>query len=760
MRLRALAILLLVAAVEAPAFATPPPAPVATTTHAAPVAAPSAPTPLYKNLYIGKPSVTAHVVVRSGEDGRMGRIVVADPRGNTGTGFWPEKFPAGTVGLHVENDLREVSSNGVHGVSTTLSGPPEMRIKKYFLGNVRELRDAEQNAEGHRTTLLKDASSTLASWGKQADPKTEEIRQTMMKRLDHWLQPERVIDPSRPGTVILQRQALGSGATYKTEFVPEGGTKIEMDGNDLVFKGDGRTTFKMRTFIDRPGLAPLARVFKESSPGERGHMGKALRFLASGEKLLAGSWQYLTYFGRDTMISAALLANHAAPEFMSMAVGSVLDRVSPDGIPAHEEDIGDQATLRNLGPLLQRIRAQGGVKLTEADLTALEKPVYDTKMIDGEFLLPQLVDRMVNNTEPNDAALSAAFRPDRLAALGRVLGRIDMLTAKPPGRGSFIAFNEGELVGDWRDSHEGNGLGHVPLDVSAYLVPAALESIASLSLNPKFPKAALLAAAGPNRARLEKLLDPKALQTRRDAWRKSTGEAFEVTLDRPTAQKRLGAALATLDKDEAEAFGNQHLFGSTTTLKDALKPGSTALGKGVRFSGIALDAQNKPIPVQSSDAVFDFFYGTPDREELLGHAQTVFQPYPLGLMTPVGVATSNYAFSDRPQDRDLFGKGKYHGSKVVWGWQQPMLKQGLEKQLVRFKNDPEVTKVLNEAMGLVVAAERSVGNVGKKAEAWAWKTIDGKIAAVPYGADAGDATEANDRQLWTVAGSLGAQPSR
>lgn len=289
------------------------------------------------------------------------------------------------------------------------------------------------------------------------------------------------------------------------------------------------------------------------------------------------------------------------------------------------------------------------------------------------------------------------------------------------------------------------------------MVPAALESIASLLQNPKFPKEALLAHAGPDRARLAKLLDPKLLQARRDEWRKASHTAFDVTIDGATATSRLNGAMLALGKDEADAFGKQRLIGSKTTLSDALAPGSTALSKGLRFSGIALDDENRAIPVQSSDSVFDFFYGTPSREEVLAHVRTVFQPYPLGLMTPVGIATANPAFSSRPQDQLLFGLGKYHGGRVVWGWQQPMVKLGLAKQLARFKGDPEVEGILKEAMGLVVQAERNVGDVGKKAEAWAWKAEGGRIVPIPYGADAKDATEANHRQLWTVAGSLGTE---
>lgn len=749
MRSRALVLLLaLTACAKAPAAAPPAARTPSLTAEAA--------TPLYRNLYLQNADLTTHVVVRSGEDGRMGRIVVADPRGNTGVGLWSERLATtGTRGLVVEGALREVTNaEGIHGVAVTLTGPTELRFRKYLLGNVRELRDAEQDAGAPRDALLARASEVLGAWGTQADAGTEQTRQTMLRRLAQWQRHEVVVGPS--GTVVLAREALGSGARYRVELVPAAGTKLAVEDGVIVVKGEGRSSFEVRTFLDRPRLAPLERLFKE---GDGGAMGESLRFLASGEKLLAGSWQYLTYFGRDTMISAALLSGRATPDFLAMAVGSVLDRVSPEGIPAHEEDIGDQATLRNLGPLLDRIRATPRTKLGEADLVALEKPVFDTKMIDGEFLLPQLVERLVASAPAGDPAVARALRADRLAALARVLGRIDTLTARAPTRTTFVAFNEGEKVGDWRDSHEGNGLGHVPLDVSAYLVPAALESIASLAKSPAFPRDTLLAQAGPDRARLAKMLDAKVLLARRDAWRKASRDAFAIGIDRATARKRLGVALATLDRDEADAFLAQPLLGTKTTLREALEPGSEALGGKdgrVKFSGIALDDKDQPIPVQSSDAIFDLFYGTPTREDVLAHAETLFQPYPLGLMTPVGVATSNAAFSDRPQDRDLFGKGKYHGSKVVWGWQQPMLKQGLARQQARFKDDAEVTRVLAEASALAETAAANVGAVGTKAEAWAWTTKDAKIRAVPYGADAGDATEANDRQLWTIAGSLGA----
>jgi hypothetical protein len=78
----------------------------------------------------------------------------------------------------------------------------------------------------------------------------------------------------------------------------------------------------------------------------------SLSFLSYSEKLLAGAWRFLTYFGRDSMISALLLepilsrGNGSATEAV---IGAVLERINrTDGSVCHEETIGDYATYVNL----------------------------------------------------------------------------------------------------------------------------------------------------------------------------------------------------------------------------------------------------------------------------------------------------------------------------------------------------------------------------------------------------------------------------
>lgn len=712
---------------------------------------------LYRNLYYSGHAVEAHAVLRSGDE-RPTRVIVAHPAGNTGVGLWMQSMAPGDA-LRAEDQLRGVRADGLSGLKLALSGPAKVKIDRFFLDSVRTLRDADRNDEGYRKAAIDDAYHAFEEWGPQADPQSEALRQTLMSRLSTWFAPVRVIDPKRPNAIIFERRAVATGARYRLEIVPREGTTAAADGAQVTLSGPGRTRFDVRTFVERPAYESLASVM---AVGHGGDAGKSLAFLASKEKLLAGSWQFLTYFGRDTLISGALLADRGSKPLLRTAVASVLDRIGPRGQVAHEESIGDQATLVHLKHLSNRVRTEGAsLKLTPEDVARLEKPVYDYKMIDGEYLLPQLLSKFVGRIDPkvpeDKAVLDDAFKPSRLAALAREIVRVDDQTSNP-GREGLIGLKRGKDAGNWRDSGAGLGGGRYPLDVNAYLVPSALRSFATLAKDPRFPKQALLDAAGPRRAQIAKFLAPDALETRAQAWERAT-DAFRVDVAPVDAKTRLQSFLGSLPAAERGALGAQKLFGSEETLEHALASSSpSVLAKGVSFSAVALDGEHRPVPVLSSDGAFDLFYGTPSRDEVLSHVKTMFQPYPLGLSTPVGIVAANAAFSHRPGDLATFAREKYHGA-VVWGWQQEMLREGLEKQLVAFHGDAEVEKTIGQALDVMRATQRNVRGVETGAELWSWRAdTGGKIVVVPYGTLAGDATEANDRQLWSIAGRAATQP--
>src|SRR5262249_19434244 len=214
----------------------------------------------------------------------------------------------------------------------------------------------------------------------------------------------------------------------------------------------------------------------------------ALAFLTYEEKILAGSWQYLTYFGRDTLLSTRLLMPVLRPNVVETALGAVIERLAPDGNVAHEEDIGEWAVSENLAHTPRP--------------SNLRQPRYDYKMVDDEFLLaPILVTYLEGEA---GQARAASFLAKKTSAgetyaeavrknLDRVVAQAAPFAAHPSAQ-SLVAIGKGLSVGNWRDSNEGLGKGRFAYDVNAALVPAALRAAERLYATPPFGKDSASAA--------------------------------------------------------------------------------------------------------------------------------------------------------------------------------------------------------------------------------------------------------------------------
>src|SRR5262249_4419007 len=134
------------------------------------------------------------------------------------------------------------------------------------------------------------------------------------------------------------------------------------------------------------------------------------------EKLLAGSWRFETYFGRDTMLTAMMLEDILTPAGLEIALGSVLDRISPQGQVAHEEDIGPFAERRQL------LEGHGASAARE------QKPIFDYKMIDSDLMLPVLLERFAKLAGPERlAAVLARSTPGGGTRLDAALKNVDFI---------------------------------------------------------------------------------------------------------------------------------------------------------------------------------------------------------------------------------------------------------------------------------------------------------------------------------------------
>jgi hypothetical protein len=618
--------------------------------------------------------VAAHTVLTSGP---KPRLIVAFPAGNSGVSLWFREgaSPARWARPMHMKPVKVASESGpLHGIGMDLEVTvPALTLAKAVLGNIRTIRSYL-----HERTV--DA------------------------RLDVAL--------AREGDAyVWQRTRLDGVGGYRLALEPTGGTTVEETVSDFTLSAgdDGKIRFHLTALSGDEPLTPIGKdLMLLSGAAEDALSRNILAFLSYGEKLLAGSWRFNTYFGRDTLLTTALLMPVLEDSVIDAALGSVIERLAGTGEVAHEEDIGEFAVLRQL---------QRGGK-------AVAKPVYDYAMVDEDYMLAPVLARYLGDRREGLANLRVLL--ERKTAGGErygdalmrnlrlVLASAEAFAAEPAPE-NLIAIEDGMRVGEWRDSQEGLGNGRYAYSVNAVLVPAALEAMVALD------EAGVLA---PYAASDE--LAPA--RERAAVWAASAPALFDVTIPADRARAEIGAYAATQGVPANEALA----------LVDA---------DGMRFPALSLDAAGRPVPVVQSDPGFLLFFRDPAPELIERSLDEVLVPFPAGLMTPVGMVVANPVYADDALEA-IFTKGHYHGP-VVWPWQQAMMAAGLKRQLAR-EDLPAATRekllALERALWTVIGAGHDV----KTAELWSWEYREGAYHAAAYGQGAGHLTESNAAQLWST----------
>jgi hypothetical protein len=618
------------------------------------------------NHFYRRGPIAAHVLASSGAEPRL---IVAFPAGNTGIALWFDK-PAAPVKLDVDGPLSGVErDDGMRGISMTLVSTAErLEVRAAVLGSIRTIRDF---------VYLQKAP------------------------------PETAHDVKAGPPVVMRRTTVDG--THHVELVlePEAGTTALIDNGKLVLVAPRGSSIRVRATAlqDDEPLTPLHvdKILTVAPPqGDRDL--RALAFLSYREKLLAGSWRFLTYFGRDTLLSLRMLLPVLQPEVTEAALGSVLERLAPDGDVAHEEDIGDFAALRR--------------KQETPDAKDLRAPLYDYKMIDDDFLLAPVVAAYLLDTDAGKARAKdflarktsgGTTYADALERNIELVVKRAMPFAAKPSASALVALKPGLPVGQWRDSEQGLGNGRAAFDVNVALVPAALDAAARLYESGLF--------GTKDGAKLRKLAN---------AWQ-AAEKYFRVTLPLAVATARV--------KDYAASLG--------LDAKDAL----ASLTGPLSFHAISLDANGRPIPVMHTDDGFVLMFGTPTPQYLEQVAGQLQRPFPAGLRTPVGIVVAN-AFAGDAKLRELFARGNYHGA-LVWSWQQALLVAGLDRQLAR-TDLPAKTKAALEAAERAVWQAIDATAEQRTGELWTWDVKAGRIELVPFGQQGGHADESNAVQLWST----------
>lgn len=616
--------------------------------------------------------VAAHVLLRSGDDPRL---IVAFPAGNSGVGLWFDKVatPAEWTLAASPKPLSTTDARGraLHGVvfPATIKAK-RLTVKRALLTSIRVIRDYQ--------------ALGTAPAGIEAPVRTTARELT-------W-----------------SRDRLDGAAGYRLSLRVDRGT---LDGTTLTAGPDGTIAVTVTALTGEEPLTPFAPgTLLNADAAANPQARDALRFLSYHEKFLAGSWRFLTYFGRDTLMSVRLLMPALQPAAVETGLRSVLERLAPDGNVAHEEDIGEFAVLDH------RRDGEG--------LSA--KPIYDYKMVDSPFLLGPVA-RAWMIEDPRGRARAKAFlgethggqrMGDALMANVRfVIGRATPF-ARDPQWNRLIALREGMDAGEWRDSNDGLGGGRYPYDINAVLVPAALESIAEM------------ARAG--------LLTPYA----KPADRAMLAEVGAMAAT--WSAKAPGLFAQTVAPAEARAAITRYAAAMGVPAEPALRAVAMA---PVRYDAIALDRQGKPVRIVHSDGGFAMLFGRPDATTLDTTATTIAQPYPAGLMTGIGMLVANPVYADAALQK-RFGPNAYHGV-VVWSWQQALVAAGIARQLARRDLPAATCQKLTRTQGELwraIDAGRSVAN----SELWSWRYADGGYRIAPFGASGADADESNAAQLWST----------
>ncbi|HJW12901.1 MAG TPA: hypothetical protein VJ598_13980, partial [Albitalea sp.] len=653
-----------------------------------PPGTPVEPTQVLRHTVVEKPARS--VFLRDGPvaaqflstDGTAPRLLVAFAAGNSGAAIWfePGLQAVSWQVLDEPDAVQELDAQGrcLRGIQTRIAADcSRLVVRQALLGSVRVLRDHQ---------------------------------------FDGRLPPYGVVPPlAGADSVRWQRDRLDGAAGYLVSLQVIGGSVQRVDGDRvaLIAASAGEPLqLALRVLTGDEPLLPLdADELLNGDEADLPSARRTLLFLSYREKLLAGSWRFHTYFGRDTLMTLRLLMPVLRPAAIEAALASVLLRLNQAGEVAHEEDVGEFAAL---------------TRLLHGEPASVQ-PIFDYKMVDDDFmLLPVAAAYLLHVAATREHA--ARFlarregeRPSFGALLVRnmawVLGKARPFAQRPQAA-ALVRLKPGEIVGDWRDSGDGLGGGVYSYSVNAVLVPAALRAIGAL------------AASGVLQPYIDAEPLPEADQALALAkvWETHAPPLFDV---------RVGAAQATLAVRRHAADLGVPIDAAAASLP----------GEDLVFSALSLDDAGCPIPVMHSDFSFALLLSDPTAEVLDRELAILMRPFPAGLMTDVGLLVANAAYGNEHL-RSIFGPNHYHG-EVVWSWQQAMVAAGLERQLAREDLRGSTRSALLQAQATLWHAIIDTREVAD-GELWTWAIRNGHYEVRPFGPISATADESNAAQLWST----------
>jgi hypothetical protein len=719
---------------------------------------------LSENYFVqGKTS--AHVMLTGG---RMARIIVSFPGGNSGAAVFFDGRKPGMDGflLYYKDRIECFIEGEKSGVSFVVeSNVRELSVSDVCLDSIRAVRDLRypENAEV------------------RARNNNDFVKSANLPKMG-YLVPSMTINEKFPPTLSWHKKSLDGKNNYYLDILPINGTEFSHAGRTLTFTSqEGNVTFEVRASVDYLRLTPYDdyEILNDKTSKYRGKLAKhdpvkskrfeealkALGFLSYREKFLAGSWRFLTYFGRDTMMSLMLLYDSVKREFYEAGMQSIIDRMAPDGAVAHEEDIGGQAVAVNIAEYL-KLKGLGMDREADVVKENLNLPVYDYKMVDDNFMFPIMLGKYFND-ENVSREQKRNFMEKKSQEGGKnievTLRNFQfVLKASEPFKKSgnpvdLIRIHDHENVGDWRDSDAGLGWGKYPGGINVELVANALTEIQRVIESGIYSKHELQAIAnGKEFDLVSKVLDSSAfLDEFISKWRDAK-DFFRVKLSADEVREKLRDYFEnhSFSGGEKEVILGR-VIDDSTTVRDFVYNNKTPdiLKDGIEFFALSLDGECRPVEVMNSDAGFILFTGDPSSEEIENILKIINLPFPIGLTEETGLLTANPVFAT---DRSLWttlNRDAYHGM-VVWSWQMALAEKGLERQIYRFHKKSENKLLVRKLYDTLRNLNGMKDNVGElvNTELWTSAFVNGRMLPKAYGQDESNETESNPVQLWSTVG--------
>ncbi len=654
-----------------------------------------------------KTQVAAHIQIPIGENAR--RVVVAMPAGKVALCFETTQPAEWTM----ENDpVPFAEKDGQGGVTFTLATHRQelsIPVSSILLNHTLMARFGV-DPENKNESILRNLIQT---------GEIQELESKLEMSLQDLIERGKIIGPlvdTQQGRVTFTRRAWGGKNFYRLEFVASPTWEIRESAGNLHFSRKRSSAHDplrlvIRASTDFERLTPMpfhdlvnerGRTLLETDP----FFAQAIRnfeFLSYKEKFLAGSWNFMSYFGRDTLISLRIMWQVLSPLAKQTGIQSVVNEIAENGIVNVTDEWTDDRTVVNAIECFFREYQKGHldeakqIMQTILDGSVPEHPFLD--VLDPTFMLPSATSHWFK--EMDNERLKQWLREDH-----KVLGRMESnlttllrnwnyvlksatpyieawknLCANDPTltpcqiiemRKDAFKANFHTLIhsiagaANWRDTYT------LPWhfkseDINVNLLPMAIVAIEEMIHKIHATNGGQDLLANSKKYSIDVvctyLEEPDRFHTAKEAWNwDSMREHYLIRRTATEMRQDMERYLKGMENGDA-FFGNQdrgirerdailRCQESGVSVSEFLYENRVpdTVKDGVEFTALLLDTEGQPLPIMQSDDVFLLLFGNPTLPQFRKIVRLLVLSYPFGLgflNDDIGIAVTNAAYSPR-----------------------------------------------------------------------------------------------------------------